>query len=155
MDIISTPVNGGIINASNISSRTSGAETKAENGIRQNDDAINRLRDQQSANQAEISKPETVQVREDVADNMLSIRDSESVEIAVKEVEAFLQVQNRDLSFSIDDNTDRSVVTVKDSASGEVIRQIPSEEILQLAERIKSLQQDVSSSIGVFINKQV
>jgi flagellar protein FlaG len=66
-----------------------------------------------------------------------------------------LKGQNRNLTFSIDDETKRSIVTVKDSQSGDVIRQIPSEEVLKLAERIQELQQDVGSSVGVFINNEV
>lgn len=67
----------------------------------------------------------------------------------------FLQVQNRDLAFSIDEDTARSVVTVIDGQSGDVIRQIPSEEVLALAARIQELQQDVGVSVGVFINNEV
>ena len=74
---------------------------------------------------------------------------------AISKVESFLKVQNRDLAFSIDEETNRSIVTVKDSQSGDVIRQIPSEEVLELAERIQELQQDVGNSVGVFINNQV
>lgn len=74
---------------------------------------------------------------------------------AVAKVESFLKVQNRDLAFTIDEDTNRSVVTVKDSKSGDVIRQIPSEEVLKLADRIQELQQDVGDSVGVFINNQV
>jgi flagellar protein FlaG len=66
-----------------------------------------------------------------------------------------LQGQNRNLAFSIDENTERSVVTVLDSDSGDVIRQIPSEEILVLAKRIQELQQDIGSSVGVLIDNQV
>jgi flagellar protein FlaG len=70
-------------------------------------------------------------------------------------IESFLQGQNRNLAFSIDENTKRSVVTVLDSDSGDVIRQIPSEEILVLAKRIQELQQDIGSSVGVLIDNQV
>ena len=80
---------------------------------------------------------------------------SPSLALAVAKVESFLTIQNRDLIFSIDENTNRSVVTVKDGQSGDVIRQIPSEELLKLAERIQELQQDVGNSVGVFINNQV
>lgn len=74
---------------------------------------------------------------------------------AVEQVESFLKVQNRDLAFTVDEDTDRSVVTVIDSKSGDVIRQIPSEDLLKLAERIQELQEDVGNSVGVFINNQV
>ena len=74
---------------------------------------------------------------------------------AVEDVQSFVQGQARNLAFSIDEDTNRSIVTVRDSASGDVIRQIPSEEVLRLAERIQSLQEDVGSSVGVFVNRQV
>lgn len=89
------------------------------------------------------------------ADNKAVERNEAALETAVQEVESFIQVQNRDLQFTIDEETKRSVVTVKDSQSGDVIRQIPSEEVLKLAERIQDLQQDVGASVGVFINNQV
>ncbi|ANB26372.1 flagellar biosynthesis protein FlaG [Alteromonas stellipolaris] len=90
-----------------------------------------------------------------LADKVSDEENQASLENAVKEVESFLQTQNRNLAFSIDDETKRSVVTVKDSESGDVIRQIPSEEVLALAERIQDLQQDVGDSVGVFINNRV
>ena len=74
---------------------------------------------------------------------------------AVKKVSDFLSAQNRDLLFNVDEQTQRTVVTVKESSSGEVIRQIPSEEVLKLANRIQELQQDVGNSIGIFINSEI
>ncbi|MFU4298712.1 flagellar protein FlaG [Pseudomonas aeruginosa] len=59
-----------------------------------------------------------------------------AVEEAVSSIEKFTQSIRRDLSFSLDDSTGRVVVKVTDSTSGEVIRQIPSEEALRLAERL-------------------
>lgn len=82
---------------------------------------------------------------------------NESIEIesAVNEISEFLQATNRQLAFSVDEKSERSVVKVTDSVSGEVIRQIPSEEVLALSERIKELQADVGSAVGVLFNKQV
>ncbi|GLZ85913.1 hypothetical protein Pres01_19640 [Metapseudomonas resinovorans] len=59
------------------------------------------------------------------------------VEKAVSTIEAFTQSISRNLSFKLDDSTGRVVVTVSDTASGEVIRQIPSEEALRLAESLE------------------
>lgn len=52
------------------------------------------------------------------------------------------QVQNlqRDLSFSVDDSTGDVIVQVVDGESGKVVRQIPSEEILRLAERLDEMR---------------
>lgn len=117
----------------------------------------------QRANQSEqaLSDRETLD-RKNIAqapdlrvDNNDVERNGAQLDDAIAKVESFLKVQNRDLAFTIDDETKRSVVTVKDSQSGDVIRQIPSEEVLKLAERIQELQQDVGNSVGVFINNQV
>ncbi|AUC87630.1 flagellar biosynthesis protein FlaG [Alteromonas sp. MB-3u-76] len=96
--------------------------------------------------------PQVIQGTTDIKNNL---EDDSQLGNAISRVESFLQGQNRNLSFSIDENTKRSVVTVLDSDSGDVIRQIPSEEILMLAERIQNLQQDIGSSVGVFINNKV
>nr|WP_252736166.1 flagellar protein FlaG [Aestuariibacter sp. A3R04] len=102
------------------------------------------------------SAKENVQGSTAPADNPIrEVQNLDDVEVAAREVEAFLQVQNRNLAFSVDEETKRSVVTVKDSESGDVIRQIPSDEVLRLAERIKNLQEDVGSSVGVLVNNQV
>ena len=87
--------------------------------------------------------------KETVLDNTLQLDE------AVKKVSDFLSAQNRDLLFNVEEQTQRTVVTVKESSSGEVIRQIPSEEVLKLANRIQELQQDVGNSIGIFINSEI
>jgi flagellar protein FlaG len=66
----------------------------------------------------------------------------------------FLQKNGTALSFSIDEASDRQVVTVKDAASGDVIRQIPSEEVLNFAQRIAELQSAIGNQVGVLINRQ-
>lgn len=76
-------------------------------------------------------------------------------EQAISEVGEFLQTLNRHLSFSVDDTSDRTIVSVVDQSSGDVIRQIPSEEILRIAEKIKDLQNDVGSAVGILVNKAI
>jgi len=78
-----------------------------------------------------------------------------NIESAVSEISDFLQSTNRQLSFSVDEKSDRQIVKVTDSESGEIIRQIPSEDVLALSERIRELQSDVGSAVGVLLNKQV
>jgi flagellar protein FlaG len=91
------------------------------------------------------------------ADNEVSEKgfDNLGLESATREVEQFIQSQNRNLTFSVDESTERSVVTVTDSGSGDVIRQIPSEEVLRLAERLNELRTDLGSSVGILFDNQV
>ncbi|MGW8462350.1 flagellar protein FlaG [Pseudomonas sp. CLCA07] len=52
---------------------------------------------------------------------------------AVQEIEKFVQTVKRNLEFSIDEASGQVVVKVIASESGEVVRQIPNEEVLKLA----------------------
>jgi len=51
-----------------------------------------------------------------------------------------VQVVKRDLQFRVDDESGRTVITVLDSETEEVIRQIPPEQVLTLARNIESLK---------------
>jgi len=51
-----------------------------------------------------------------------------------------VQVVKRDLQFRVDDESGRTVITVLDSETEEVIRQIPPEQVLTLAKNIESLK---------------
>jgi flagellar protein FlaG len=55
------------------------------------------------------------------------------LEQAVGEVNAALQLRSVGLRFEVDADTERLVVKVVDRDSGELIRQIPSEEALRIA----------------------
>ena len=58
------------------------------------------------------------------------------LEKAVTDIREFVQAAQRKLDFSIDDSTHRVVVKVIATDSGEVIRQIPSETALKLAQNL-------------------
>jgi flagellar protein FlaG len=64
----------------------------------------------------------------------------EDVESAVKRANHVVQVSARDLEFTVDDASGRTVVKVIDKQTNEVIRQIPSDEMLAIAESIERLQ---------------
>ncbi len=72
---------------------------------------------------------------ERVADQQPS---AESTREAVEKLQSYADQLRRDLEFSVDDSSGRTVVTVRDGSTEEVIRQIPSEEALRLAGNIDS-----------------
>lgn len=59
---------------------------------------------------------------------------------AVQDLNNYAQSLRRDLRFSIDEESGETVVKVMDHESGEVIRQIPSEELLAIAHSLKNAQ---------------
>lgn len=62
------------------------------------------------------------------------------VQEAVDRLNEQMVAKGRDLSFSIDERLDRTIVTVRSSASGEIVRQIPDESLLQVARSIEDLK---------------
>lgn len=62
----------------------------------------------------------------------------QNVDRAVKQIKAFLSSTQRQLDFQLDDNSGRTIIRVTNPETGELIRQIPSEEVLKLAASIQS-----------------
>jgi flagellar protein FlaG len=71
--------------------------------------------------------------------SMRSQKSSEVVDIVkeVGDINAHISVIQSSLQLSVDSASGRNVVTVMDKSSGEVIRQIPNKEVLQMSARIK------------------
>ena len=59
-----------------------------------------------------------------------------SIEEAVAQIQSYIAESQRDLRFRVDENSGRTVVSVFGS-NGELIRQIPSAEILSIAARLQ------------------
>jgi len=78
--------------------------------------------------QASIPKatPSTVEVR----------TVEETTAAVAQQLESYLRSVGRSVQFSIDSESGETVVSIRDAATGEVIRQIPSAEALRLAESL-------------------
>lgn len=82
---------------------------------------------------------------EDAPDHEMSVQFLERV---VDDLNQTAQALKTHLAFSIDSSTGKTVVTVVDTGTGEVIRQIPPEETLRLAARIREM-------LGVLLDEEV
>ncbi|MFC1513065.1 flagellar protein FlaG [Thermodesulfobacteriota bacterium] len=67
---------------------------------------------------------------------------------AAEELQSRLDEMGTGLQFSVDDKTESIVIKVTQRESGEVVRQIPAEEILDLKAKLENL-------IGVLFDKEV
>ncbi|WP_305417281.1 flagellar protein FlaG [Photobacterium leiognathi] len=81
--------------------------------------------------------PPTEQVnalnRTDVDDPLnSSLQDSHSEQERIKQIEMVLEQFNRSLRFHQDEETGEQIATIVDKTSGEVIRQVPAQELLEL-----------------------
>lgn len=64
----------------------------------------------------------------------------EELKSAVEKVQAFVSATTSDVNFSIDKESGSTVVKVIDRSTKEVIRQIPSKEMLEMAQALDRLQ---------------
>jgi len=64
----------------------------------------------------------------------------ETANSAAQAFKSFVQDIQRNLDFSVDDSSGQVVVKVIDGESGKLIRQIPSEELLRLSERLEDMR---------------
>ncbi|SFD92818.1 FlaG protein [Thiohalospira halophila DSM 15071] len=70
------------------------------------------------------------------------LMDEKDMERMVDDVREMTRAFQRELDFRVEEDIDRTVVQVRDRENDEVIRQIPSDEMLELArnmERIRGL----------------
>ncbi|WP_412479207.1 flagellar protein FlaG [Azonexus sp. IMCC34839] len=65
---------------------------------------------------------------------------AESLRNATERINAFVQPVSSDITFSIDEETGSTVVKVIDRETKDILRQIPSEEILSIAKALDRLQ---------------
>jgi flagellar protein FlaG len=70
---------------------------------------------------------------------------------AVEKLQKFVSIAASDIEFSIDEDLGRTVVKVIDRETKDVIRQIPSEEMLELA---KMLDKALGEPLGVLVKQK-
>jgi flagellar protein FlaG len=75
------------------------------------------------------------------------LEEEKQLEDATGKANEFLKSINQELQFSVDKETGKTVVKVTDKQTGDVIRQIPSKEMLELAKAMDKIQ-------GLIIRKQ-
>jgi flagellar protein FlaG len=61
----------------------------------------------------------------------------ENIQEAIDRLNQQLKANGRDLSFQMDEEINRPIITVRNIETGEVVRQIPSEEIIRMAHSIE------------------
>ncbi|KAB7684575.1 flagellar protein FlaG [Plesiomonas shigelloides] len=66
----------------------------------------------------------------------ISDNDHTDLSVVTQQINEFMRGMNRQLSFHLDEDLNRQVVSVVDRESGDVIRQLPSEEMLELAKKM-------------------
>jgi len=77
---------------------------------------------------------------------------ADEVSLAIEKLNSYMASMKRDLEFSFDQDAKRTVVTVRDANTQEVVRQLPSEAALKLAKVLHDTDQLSKSSIGQLLD---
>ncbi len=96
----------------------------------------------------EVDHAKAKQIAEQAAQNI------EVVRKAAKDLNEFARSIQTNLSFSIDEGSGRSVITVTDTQTGDVIRQIPAKEILAVANLIRESTASEIDKVGFLLADQ-
>jgi flagellar protein FlaG len=99
-------------------------------------DSISRVQETPSV---EPSKPTRLAVEKEqkVGQDAKTLVDDKEVEEAVVNLNDFAQSVSRQLQFSVDEESGKTIVKVIDAETGETIRDIPPEEILKMQKQLR------------------
>jgi flagellar protein FlaG len=109
------------------------------------------------------SKPQAIQEKPRAAkaadpapkgpENRRTEESAKALDTAVQDVKAYLREFQSDLLFQVDESTGHTFFKVVDAKTQEVIRQVPSEEILAMARKLRELASPKEAS-GVLVDKE-
>jgi len=136
------------------------ADNLVNNKSNLKDDSAKVLVEKKSAevvNEQPIQKTdEKLTVAERIAESAKEQKISaEDVNKALDIVASFLQSTSKQVDFSSDNKAGKTVITVTDKETQEIINQFPSEKIISMAEKIQALHQEVESISGLLIDSHV
>ncbi|WP_333609011.1 flagellar protein FlaG [Arsukibacterium sp.] len=97
-----------------------------------------------------VSKSEAVE-----SNNVAKQPEPEVLQQALDVINRAAVIEQRSLSFSVDELSGRSIIKVVDQTTDQLIRQIPSEDLLKVAQDIKRLQDEMGQSLGLLIDRKV
>lgn len=105
------------------------------------------------------SAPDIAQAEREAVEQSAESRRAES-EALIERIGRQLRIERHSLNFTIDEDLGRTVLTVIDGETEEVIRQIPAEEVLRIAKAIRALEEDAAAGAdatlpaGVLLQEQ-
>lgn len=73
----------------------------------------------------------------------MAVPDEQKLDNAVEQLNQFAQSVQRKLEFSVDEESGKTVIKVIDKESGEMVRSIPSEEVLDMQQRLRETSEAI------------
>ncbi len=139
------------VSAEQSASRQALPEQNVEQGVQRTEDAS--VVSLQQSNVEKLSVIELAKQANQVKQE--EEQSKENIEEAVESVASFVNSVNKNVDFLVDEDSGRTIIKVVDVKSQELIRQFPSDEIISMANRIKELQEQITSKTGLFLDENV
>jgi len=115
--------------------------------------------DKEKAMEIKLQKSEEkaslVEQEEASKEGVVKEDDTKLLEEAMESIAEFMHLSTQNINFQKDDSTDKTIIKVFDSASNELIKQFPSEEVIEIAQKIAELRQDVGLKTGILLDEKV
>lgn len=109
--------------------------------------------EQTNASQLIQQESEKIEQEKAVKKELEQKEEQAAVEEVASKLQEFVNLIDKKLQFSVDEDSGRQVVRVTDNLSGDVIRQIPSEEVLRLARNLSDLAETANRSGKLIITE--
>ena len=94
-----------------------------------------------------LNRSEKVEPKQEpIKINTQPVGSAEEISKAIEQVQVMMDLRNRSVSFSQDTVSGREVIQVKNEQTGEVIRQMPAEELL-------AFMRNLTRMLGTFFDK--
>ncbi|ETI61453.1 flagellar protein FlaG [Marinomonas profundimaris] len=138
------------INASDFSKQGLGYSLKPEQRAAQDFAALRQANAKVVQNTADTSKAGK--------ENADAQQHSSSAKVEPRDVETMNQKMsqlNVHLTFEMTEDREQNIVKVLDQTTGDVVRQIPTEEFLKMSDRIDAIMSQLSDIKGTLVNSEV
>jgi flagellar protein FlaG len=109
---------------------------------------VNQFKDQQEITNKYFNSEDTLNEQNEQNEPLV-------IDEALELIADFMQLSSRNINFQQDDASDKTVIKFFDAESKELIKQFPSEEVLEIAQKIVALRQDVGEKTGIFLEEKV
>ncbi|MCU7837413.1 MAG: flagellar protein FlaG [gamma proteobacterium symbiont of Taylorina sp.] len=125
--------------------------------VREN--SVHPLQSKKNTQTTEVKESTETEKRQEVASqksplDFVKDASKEKLDQTVTQLNDSLQNIQRNLEFSIDKEAGRIVINVVDKETDKIVRQIPSEEVLELAKNLHKISEQASDKLEEQINKR-
>lgn len=134
-------------------------KTNANSDYNKNDETTAPVNKETSVNNADIvnstslvDKVNKANISDDLKKDETTDKD---IENALDVVSSFMKNSNKKISFSNDNINGKTIITITDEKTQQVINQFPSEKIILMAERIQELYEEAKTISGLLVDSRV